>query len=142
MHFNVCLLFLLTFKIVLMTLALMKVYFSLLFAEWHIWMPKSVIECWLKCKNRYWIWFMRKCLHFRANECIVALLAAVSRKWLCIFSRCRQNRDRITDWIIGSDHGSDHWIRSSDRIIVPDQGSDHAKKKTQEKIHKKIIILI
>ena len=20
--------------------------------EWRIWMPKSVTECWLKCKNR------------------------------------------------------------------------------------------
>ena len=35
LHFNVCLLSLLTFKMVLMTwmLALMKVYFSLLYAE-------------------------------------------------------------------------------------------------------------
>ena len=39
-----------------------------------------VFECWLKCKNRYWIWFMRKCSLFRANECIFALLVAVSRK--------------------------------------------------------------
>ena len=30
----------------------MKVYFSLLYAQWRMWMPKSVIECWLKCKNR------------------------------------------------------------------------------------------
>ena len=68
LHFNVCQLSLLTFKMVLMTLmlALMKVYFSLLYAQWRIWMPKSVIECWLKCKNRNWIWFMRKCSYFCA----------------------------------------------------------------------------
>ena len=30
-------------------------------------MPQNVIECWLKCKNRYWIWCMRKCSFFRAN---------------------------------------------------------------------------
>ena len=71
-HFNVSQLSLLTFKMVLMTLmlALMKVYFSLLYAEWRIWILKSVTECWLKCKNRNWIWFMRKCSYFRANECI------------------------------------------------------------------------
>ena len=47
MYFNVCLLSLLTFKMVLMTsmLAQMKVYFSLLYAEWSIRMPKNVIEC-------------------------------------------------------------------------------------------------
>ena len=65
---------------------LMKVNFSLLYAEWRIWMPRSVIECWLKCKTRYSIWFMRKRSYFCANECILALLVAVSRKWLCIFS--------------------------------------------------------
>ena len=89
MHFNVCPFSPLTFKIVLMTwmLALIKVYFSLLYAEWRIWMSKSVlIECWLKCKNRNWIWFMRKCSYFRANKCTLALLVAVSRKWLRIFS--------------------------------------------------------
>ena len=88
MHFNVCLLSLLIFKMVLMTciLAQMKVYFPLLFAEWRIWMSKSVIKCWLKCKHRYWIWFMRKCSHFRANECLFAQLIAISRKWLRIFS--------------------------------------------------------
>ena len=74
---------------VLMTLmlALMKVYFSLLYARWRIWIPKSVIKCWLKCKNRNWIWFMRKCSYFRANGCIFALLVAISRKWLRIFSQ-------------------------------------------------------
>ena len=55
-------------------LALMKVYFSLLYVEWRKWMPKNVIECWLKCKNRYWIWFMGKCSLFRTNKCIFALL--------------------------------------------------------------------
>ena len=35
-------------------LALMEVHFSLLYAQWHIWMPKSVIECWLKCKHCNW----------------------------------------------------------------------------------------
>ena len=49
-------------------------------------MPKNVIECWLKCKNRYWIWFTRKCSLFGANECIFALLVAFSRKWMRIFS--------------------------------------------------------
>ena len=29
-------------------------------------MPQNVIECWLKCGNRYWIWCMRKCSFFRA----------------------------------------------------------------------------
>ena len=50
MHLNVCLLSLMIFKIMLMTrmLALMKVY---LYVEWRKWMPKNVIECWLKCKN-------------------------------------------------------------------------------------------
>ena len=78
----------LTFKMVLMTLmlALTKVYLSLLYAEWRIWMPKSVIECWLKCKTRNWIWFMRKCLFFRVHECILTLLVAVSRKRMRIFS--------------------------------------------------------
>ena len=66
--------------------ALMKVYFSLLYDQWPIWMPQSVVECWLKCKNRNWIWFMHKCSYFRANECIFAQLVAVSRKWLRIFS--------------------------------------------------------
>ena len=88
LHFNICQLSILTFKMVFVTLmlALMKVYFSVLFAQWPIWMPTSVIECWLKCINRNWIWFMRKCSYFRANECIFALLVAVSRKWLRIFS--------------------------------------------------------
>ena len=38
LHFNVCQMSLLTLKMVLMTLllALMKVYFSLLYAQWHI----------------------------------------------------------------------------------------------------------
>ena len=89
MHFNVSQFFILTFKMVLMTLmfALMKVYFFLLYDQWPIWMPQSVIECWLKCKNRNWIWFMRKCSYFPANECILALLVAVPRKWLHIFSQ-------------------------------------------------------
>ena len=96
MHFNVCLLSLLTFKMVLMTciLAQMKVYFCLLYAEWRIWMPESVIGCWSKCKNCYWTWFMRKCSYFRANECLFAQLIAVSHKWLRIFSyskRCITN---------------------------------------------------
>ena len=45
----------------------------------------------IKCKNRHWIWFTRKCLYFRANECIFALLVAVSRKWLRI-SRNEQQK--------------------------------------------------
>ena len=83
LHLNVCQLSLLTFKMVLMTLmlALMKVYFSLLYAQWRIWMPKSVIECWLKWKNRNWIWFMRKCSYFRAIGRTFALLVAVWRKF-------------------------------------------------------------
>ena len=46
LHLNVCLLSLLTFKIVLMTwmLALMKVYFSSLIAEWRIWIPKMLLN--------------------------------------------------------------------------------------------------
>ena len=40
----------------------------------------------LKCNNRYWIWFMRKWSFFGANESISALLVAVSRKWIRIFS--------------------------------------------------------
>ena len=62
----------------------MKVYFSLLYVKWRKWMPKNVIECRLKCKNCYWIWFMHKCLLSRANECIFALLVAISRKWMPI----------------------------------------------------------
>ena len=69
-------------------LALMKVYFSLLYFEWRKWMPKNVIECWLKCKNRYWIWFTRECSLFRANECIFALLVAFE----CIFSSNEQQK--------------------------------------------------
>ena len=38
----------------------MKVYFSLLCDKWRIRMLKNVTECWLKCKNRYWIRFTRK----------------------------------------------------------------------------------
>ena len=89
MHLNVCLLSLMIIKIMLITrmLALMKVYFSLLYVEWRKWMPKNVIECWLKCKNRYWIWFMGKCSLFHANECIFAPSVAVSRKWMRIFSQ-------------------------------------------------------
>ena len=62
LHFNACQVFILTFKMVLMTLmfAFMKVY-----DHWPIWMPQSVIECWLKCKNRNWIWYLRKCSYFR-----------------------------------------------------------------------------
>ena len=54
LHFYVCLLSLLSFKMVLMTLmlVLMEVCFSLLYAEWHIWIPTSVIECWLKCEKK------------------------------------------------------------------------------------------
>ena len=84
----VCLLSIMIFKIMLMTgmLVLMKVHFSLLYVEWRKWMPKNVIELWLKCKNRYWIWFMRKYSLFHANACIFALLVAVSCKWMRIFS--------------------------------------------------------
>ena len=63
-----------------------SIFFSFVYVEWRRWMPKNVIECWLKCKNRYWIWFTRKCSLFRANECIFALLVAFSRKWMRIFS--------------------------------------------------------
>ena len=88
MHLNVCLFSLMIFKIMLMIwmLVLIKVYFSLLYVEWRKWIPKNVIECWLKCKNRNWIWFTRKCSLFGANECIFALLVAFSRKWMRIFS--------------------------------------------------------
>ena len=46
LHLNVCLVSLLTFKIVLMTwmLALMKVYFSSLIAKWRIWIPKMLLN--------------------------------------------------------------------------------------------------
>ena len=58
------------------------------------WMPKNVIEWWFKCKNRYWIWFKRKCLLFRANECMFTLLVAVSSKeWA--FSRNEQQKVAI-----------------------------------------------
>ena len=97
------------FKIMLMTrmLALMKVYFSLLCVEWRKWMTKNVIECWLKCKNRYWIWFMRQSSFF-------ALMNVSSRCWSpfhankCVFSvmnskRCntyccteKRERDHVT----------------------------------------------
>ena len=46
--------------------------------------------------------------------------------------RCRQNLDRVTDGIIGWDH----WMGSSDRI------RNRITEKIQEKIHKRIIILI
>ena len=54
MHYTDYVLSLLTVKMVQMTWMLeqMKVYFSLLFDEWRLRMPKIVIECWLKCKNR------------------------------------------------------------------------------------------
>ena len=58
---------------------------AIMCAQWPIWMPKSVIECWLTCKNHNWIRFMRKCSLFCANECIFALLVAVSRKWVRTF---------------------------------------------------------
>ena len=63
-----------------------SIFFSFVYVEWRRWMPKNVIECRLKCKNRYWIWFTRKCSLFRANECIFPLLVAFSRKWMRIFS--------------------------------------------------------
>ena len=47
--------------------------------------PKVLLNVDFKCKNGNWILFMRKWLNFHANECIFALLVAVSRKWLCIF---------------------------------------------------------
>ena len=67
------------FKIMLMTrmLSLMKVYFSLLHVEWRKWMPKNVIECWLKSKNRYWIWFMR----IKCSVLFFALMKVSSRCW-------------------------------------------------------------
>ena len=53
MHFNVCLLSLLIFMMVLMTwmLAEMKVYFPLLCAEWRIWTYENATECQQKCKK-------------------------------------------------------------------------------------------
>ena len=63
--------------------------FSLLYAQWRIWMPKSVLECWLKCKNRNWIWFMCKCSYF-------ALMNVSLHYWSpfhandCVFSRNEQ----------------------------------------------------
>ena len=79
----------------------MKVYFSLLYVEWRRWMPKNVIECWLKYKNRYWIWFMCKCSLFRANECIFALL-----HWSpfhaneCVFSFNEQQKVYYRIWTV------------------------------------------
>ena len=101
MHLNVCLLSLMIFKIMLMTrmLALMKVYFSLLYVEWRKWMPKNVIECWLKCKNRYWIWLL-------ANVRFFALMNVSLRCWSpfhaneCVFSRNEQQKVYLVDLII------------------------------------------
>ena len=75
---NVSLLSLSIFKMVLMTwmLTQMKVYLSLLFAEWRI----------QKCKNRYWIWVTRKCSLLGAHKCIFALLVINSRSWMRILS--------------------------------------------------------
>ena len=76
MHYIVCLFSLVNFKMVLMAwmLVQMKVYFSLLFDEWHIRMPKLVTECWLKCTNKHFLSllnvFVRNCSPFHANECV------------------------------------------------------------------------
>ena len=88
MRFNVCLLPLLIFMMVLMTwmLAQMKVYFPLLYAEWPIWTCENAIECKEKCKNRYWMWVTCKCSLLGGHECIFALLVVNSRKWMRIFS--------------------------------------------------------
>ena len=53
--------------------------------EWRKWIPKNVIECWLKCKIVIESDLCAKGSLFRANECIFALLVAVSRKWMRIF---------------------------------------------------------
>ena len=56
--------------------AQMKVYFSLLYAEWHIGMPQNVIECWLKCKIaiEYLIFAQNVSLRywspFHENDCV------------------------------------------------------------------------
>ena len=96
-HYTVCVLSLLTFIMVLMTwwLTQMKVYFPLLCDKWRIRMPKNVLECWLKCKNRYWICFTRKwsffsslmnvtssnCSPFHANG--AHFLVMNSKRWTC-----------------------------------------------------------
>ena len=49
-------------------------------------LPLNRKTYWMLIKNRNWVWFMRKCPYFRANECIFALSVAVSRKWLRIIS--------------------------------------------------------
>ena len=86
--FNVCLLPLLTFKMVLMTwmLAQMKVFFSILYVEWRIRKTPKCFWMLTKSKNRYWIWVKRQCSFFGANECIFAQLVALLRKWMRIFS--------------------------------------------------------
>ena len=70
-------------KIMIMTqmLALMKVYFPLLYVEWCKWMPQNVIEWWLKCKNCYLNLIHVQMFTFHTNECIFALLVAISHKW-------------------------------------------------------------
>ena len=48
-------------------------------------MTQNVIDCWLKCKNPYWIWRMRKCSFSRANVsslCIVFLKQAKEYQYL------------------------------------------------------------
>ena len=59
-------------------------------------MLKSVIECWLTCKNRNWIRFIRKCSFFRANECISALFGrrfTQMNMYILLMDSKRCNRD-------------------------------------------------
>ena len=76
-------------------LALMKVYFSLLYVEWRKWIPKNVFECWLKCKI---VIESDLC----GNVCFFSLMNVSSRCWLpfhtdeCVFlvmnsKRCNWN---------------------------------------------------
>ena len=99
LHISVYLLSLLTFTMVLMTWMwwddIWDDIFSLLHAEWRIWMPKSVTECWLKRKNpTNWIWFMSKCLFFRTNKRIFAILGSFSRSLLLTYFLVMKSKSR------------------------------------------------
>ena len=69
----------LIFKVVLMTylLAQLKVYFSLLYAEWRKWMPESVLVRWLKCQKTLLNLICAQVSYFRANECLYLRIYAI-----------------------------------------------------------------
>ena len=69
-------------------LAQMKVDFSLWYAEWRIGMPKNIIECRWKGKIKLVIenLIYAEMFVFCANECVFALLVAISRKWMRILT--------------------------------------------------------